>query len=139
MKEIAILLRCLQLYSHNAHHLVARSVFFQDHEFLGSLYLVAEEDYDSVIERIIGLFGSDGLDLPNIQLMACQKMASLPSLVKENAAYMQVILQLEKELCVHIEELVRSGQTTVGTEQMLGDVADKSEIRQYKLKQRTQK
>jgi DNA-binding ferritin-like protein len=139
MKELAITLRCLQLYAHNAHNLVARIVFMQDHEMLGEIYTAAEGDYDSVIERIIGLYGSEQVNLVEIQHMACQKMATLPSVVKENSMYFQAILQLESDICTKVNELVRGQKVTVGTEQMIGDIADRSEVRQYKLKQRIKK
>lgn len=138
MKEIAISLRCLQLYAHNAHNLVSRMVFFQDHEFLGEVYSAAESNYDSVIERIIGL-GQEELDLSQLQVLACTKMTKLPMQVSENLTFMQVILQLEKEISGLIEQKVKSGSCSVGTEQLLGDIADKSEVRQYKLKQRIKK
>lgn len=139
MKEIVIILRCLQLFAHNAHNTVARVIFFQDHEFLNEVYTAAETDYDSVIERIIGLFGSESINLNEIQVMAVQKLNKLPTQVKENSTLMQIILELEKELCMHIEQIVRQNGITVGTEQMLGDIADKSEVRQYKLNQRIKK
>ena len=70
MKELAILLRCLQLFSHNAHNLVEKSLFFQDHAFLGELYSTYEDAYDGVIERIIGLTDSNAINLVEVQIAA---------------------------------------------------------------------
>ena len=139
MKDLAIHLRCLQLYAHNAHNTVARIVFMQDHEFLAEIYSAAEGNYDDVIERIIGLHGSEALDLKEVQIAAVQKLSTYPSQVKENSVFFQVILQMEKHTCELVEQLVRNNMVSVGTEQMIGDIADKSEIRQYKLQQRIKK
>lgn len=55
MEKIAFVFRYLQLYAHQAHNLVKGQTFFQDHDYLGALYPVYEEAYDSIIERSIGL------------------------------------------------------------------------------------
>jgi len=57
------------------------------------------------------------------------------SKVKENAVFFQIILEKQKMVCSKIEELCKSGLPQ-GTIQMLGNIADKSEVFQYKLKQR---
>lgn len=139
MKDLVVHLRCLQLYAHNAHNLVGRVVFFQDHEFLSEIYTTAEADYDSVIERIIGTYGPDAIDLNEIQIAAVQKLNSYPSEMKENSGYLQTILEMEKATCQMVENLIRNSQVSVGTEQLLGNIADKSETRIYKLQQRLRK
>lgn len=137
MKEIAILLRVLHLYSTNAHQLVARSSFFSDHEFLGEAYLKYEEDYDSVVERIIGLYGEDSIDLVIIQDLAVQKLKTIPAKVDDNAIFFLHILALEKELCDGIKKLMP--QISEGSKQLFGEIANQSEIRQYKIKRRIHK
>ena len=105
MEQLAIHLRLLQLYTHNCHNLVARMGFIPDHEMLGELYAKYESIYDGIIERMIGL------DLPvnlnQIQLMAVQQLQQLPSDVKENKQCFQLILQMEKQLCMKIEALIQ--------------------------------
>lgn len=137
MKELAILLRSMQLYGHNAHNLVARIVFFSDHEFLGELYKGYEDDYDDVVERIIGLTGS--CDLLDIQLGACEVLKTLPLPLKENGQLLEQILLLEKHLCQKIDLLSNTPGISQGTIQLIGDIANKSEVRQYKLQQRLKK
>ena len=134
MQELAVLLRSMQLAAHNFHNLVARTVFMQDHEMLGDLYAKYEQIYDGIIERMIGL------DLPvnlnQIQLLAAQKIQQLPVDVKENKQCFQLLLQLEKQVCMSIEALIAQTKLSEGTRQMLGNICDESESRQYKLKQR---
>lgn len=133
MKELAIILKALNIFAHNSHNLVSRVVFNQDHEFLAEIYEAADTNYDDVVERMIGLGMTP--DLNEINMLACQKAVSIP-LGQDNFSKLQACLELEKATCQIIEQLVRTNQVTVGTEQMIGNIADKSEVRQYKLKQR---
>lgn len=137
MKEIAILLRLLQLYSHNAHNLVKGSLFLQDHDFLGELYPQYESEYDSIIERMIGL--GQSVDLVEVQALAVEQLKSLPSMSQENKESFMLILDMEKSLCSLVEAMIVGMKPSEGTKQLLGDVCNKSEMRQYKLNQRVRK
>jgi DNA-binding ferritin-like protein len=141
MKELAITLRALQLYAHMAHHLAGRTPFFSDHEFFGEIYSAADSNYDSVIERMIGLFGEDSIPSIQEQLPMIQQITqALPQKsVKENATYFTAVLQLQQSVCAKIEALVKSGSLPQGTVQLLGDIANQSESFQYKIKQRLKK
>lgn len=139
MKELAILFRLLQLYSHNCHNLVARTVFFSDHAFLGELYDGYTDDYDDIIERIIGLYGADNISLNEIQMAAVQRLITFPDKFSENSQCFNKITELEKELCAKIEVICKTPGVTQGTIQLVGNQADKSESRQYKLRQRLAK
>ena len=55
--------------------------------------------------------------------------------VKENKEYFKQGLSLEKQLCILIENFIKKGCSS-GTEQLIGDVANRSECRQYKILQR---
>lgn len=137
MKELAILLKLLNVYSHNAHNLVEKSLFFQDHEYLAELYSAYDDAYDSVIERIIGLTDSSAINLIEINTIAAQTLQSLPSKESENVAYFQKIEQMEQKLRSHIQTLNPS--VSIGTQQLIGGLADDSEKRSYKIKQRCKK
>lgn len=141
MKDLAILLRSINLYAHSAHNLCARVVFFQDHEFFNEIYTVADSAYDDVIERMIGLQGEGSVPSLSEQLEAIHQIVSqLPEKgVKENAVYFQVLLEKQKLVCSKIEELCSQGGLPQGTIQMLGNIADKSEQIQYKIQQRIKK
>ena len=137
MKEIAILLRTMQLFAHNAHNMSKGSLFLQDHDYLGELYPLYEADYDSVVERMIGL--GQQLDLLEVQVMAVEQLKSLPSMSQENKELFMLILDMEKSLCSLIEAMIQGIKPSEGTKQLLGDICNNSEMRQYKLGQRVRK
>lgn len=140
MKELAILLRAINLYAHSAHNLCGRVPFFQDHEFFLELYEAADAAYDDVIERMIGINGEDSVPSLSEQLQAISSLVGpLPEKgVASNSVYFEILLEKQKMVCAKIEELCKSGLPQ-GTIQMLGNIADKSEVFQYKIKQRLKK
>jgi len=139
MQELILHLRCMQLFSHNAHNLMSRVPFFQDHEFFGEVYAALEGDYDSVVERTIGLMGEQATGLNTLPERIALKMKSLPSIgVKENSTFLQALLSLEAELCKLVALEISKGVSS-GTEQLIGEICNQSEIRQYKIKQRLKK
>lgn len=137
MEDIIILLKTLNLYAHNAHNLASRLVFNQDHEMLLEIYEAADTNYDDVLERLIGLKG-DVDNIAQMDLTAAQHNTSL-SQGSDNATKLKVCLELEKAICQKIEILIRSKQVSVGTEQLLGDICNTSEVRQYKMTRRLMK
>lgn len=137
MLELAAKLRALQLYGHHAHHIVARIVFMPDHEMLSEIYSKAESDYDNVIERFIGLKGSEALNENQVLVSAVNRVQKMPlKAVKENKEVLQNVLKLIEEINADIEKLCKGSEITQGTLQMVGDIADKNEVLIYKLKQR---
>jgi DNA-binding ferritin-like protein len=137
MIQLLAHLRAMQLFTHHAHNLVSRAVFFQDHDFFGEVYPQLESDYDSVIERVIGLQGEGQLALQQLLQAVVAKIASAPSVgVKENKVFFEYLLQQEQELCKLIEEICKMPGVSQGTIQTIATIGEKSEIRQYKIKQR---
>lgn len=128
MKNVAILLRAMQLYAHAAHNLTHGKEFFQDHDFLGDLYPVYEADYDNVVERMIGLKGD--CDINAITKAACNIATS----AKLGESPFAVLLATEKNLCDVIAKEMSASSN--GTQNLLQDIADRSEMRQYKLSRR---
>jgi len=135
MEQLAILLKSLNVYSHNAHNLCKGSLFFADHAFLNDVYSQADGHYDDVVERMIGLGQTP--DLVKINLMAVDAIKSHPQNPPENKVYFQVILSQCEAMCQHIEQLVKTPGMYEGTRQMIGNIADELEMLKYKLKQRT--
>ncbi len=130
MKTTATLLRGLQFYAHNAHNLAKGEYFFADHEFLGDLYEEYEGNYDSVVERMIGTDGT--APLAEINKTACSMVEGKKADDCELA--FKTILATEKDLCRQIA--VDSKGASIGTQNLLADLADKSEMRQYKIGRR---
>lgn len=138
MIELLACLRALQLFTHHAHNLCARVAFFSDHEFFGEVYGEAESDYDSVIERIIGKKGEvPELELGSFMSKVTAKLSGAPSIgQKENKVFFMHQLKMEENICSYVEQLCKAGGLSQGQIQLLGDIAQRSEIRQYKIKQR---
>ena len=125
----------MQLFAHSCHNLVDGAPFHQDHEFFGAAYPAYEADYDSVAERCIGLHGEEYLKLENLVAGAAIKLKGAPSTgVKENSTFYQYLLQMEQELCTIVQGMLAGASE--GTRQLLGDICNLSEMRQYKIKQR---
>lgn len=131
MDKIAILLRMAQLFAHNAHNLISGSSFFADHTFLGDLYPAYEDAYDSVVERMIG--SRMNPDLLGIQVQAIERLKVKPTDMKSPEVFKEV-LKIEIELRKLID-MAQPGLSE-GTKQRLGNLADESEQRQYKILQR---
>jgi DNA-binding ferritin-like protein len=130
MRKIAVILRALQLFAHNAHNLAKGHVFFQDHSQFGELYGVYEEEYDDVIERIIMFDGE--CDLGAVNLEAAKLVSSVKADDNENSY--QVILKTEESLQEALAEAMPDA--SYGTQNLLQGIADKSEHRMYKFKRR---
>lgn len=136
MKELMYLLRAMQIYSQNAHHLVKGTPFHSDHAFFGDVYNGLAGDFDDVAERIIGVYGEDHLDLQNMLQTVLVKLSDAPSVgTTENKVFYEYQLKMEDKLKNLIKQIISSG-VSPGIEQLIGDIANKSEMRCYKIKQR---
>ena len=133
MKELAVTLRCAQLVAHNMHNLVKGCTFFEDHEHLGGLYGTYETAYDNVVERMIGL--GDMPDLNEICKAACAKACSYD--VSGMKAEQMFLLLLDMESLIRQNASKFNTGASLGTQNFLQGLADESEARTYKLKQRT--
>lgn len=131
LSKLAADIRFMQFYAHNAHNLIKGSTFFQDHGFLGELYPKYEEIYDSLVERIIG--ADENIDLIKINQIAFDTMKEA-GISDDPKKIFTNLVNFEDYICIQIEELVAG--YSEGTRQMLGTIADESEVRQYKMKQR---
>jgi DNA-binding ferritin-like protein len=136
LEKLATVLRALQLYGQHAHNNCAGKSFIPDHDMFASSYQAAADAYDSVVERIIGSTGKP-VDTMEISLQAIKLTASCSRNPGEcNTEFLRGVLKLELATCVHIDQLCESRSLPEGTRQLIGDIADKSMSRQYKLKQR---
>ena len=130
MKNLAIILGASQLYAHMAHNLTTGCSFFSDHEAFGSFYAEYEKDYDDVVERMIGLTGT--CDIPAITKSACEIVEKTK--FKDTMHAYSVLLATEKSICDVCT--AENKKATLGTQNLLQGIADKSEMRQYKIQRR---
>ena len=137
MLQLVVLFRAMQMTSHSAHLLCARTVFFQDHEFFGEVYGKAEGWFDSISERMIGLGQEEQLKLQPLMAAICQKLASAPSVgVKENKEFFIFLQSQAEEACKLCDALCKSGQLSEGSKQLIGGTADELEVLKYKISRR---
>ena len=136
MKELLVLLRAMQLFAQNAHHLVKGSLFMQDHGHFGDIYEEVGGDFDDVAERIIGVYGEESMQLQQLMVAVSNKLSDAPSVgVKENKVFFQHQLKMEEKLCQLVEQIIAAG-VDPGIEQLVGEICNKSQVRSYKIKQR---
>jgi DNA-binding ferritin-like protein len=136
MKELMYLLRAMQIYAQNAHHLVKGTPFHSDHAFFGDVYSGISGDFDDVAERIVGLYGEEHLDLQNMLQSVMGKLSDAPSVgVEDNKMFYEYQMKMEEKLRMLVKQIVSSG-VSPGLEQLVGDIANKAEMRMYKIKQR---
>ena len=133
MEKLASQFRFMYLFAHMAHHFVRGPLFMQDHSHFGDLYETYEGLYDGILEKMVGLDLS-----PNEFAINTEAVAKLNSFTStdfsSNADYFRVILNAEKEIC-SIAQALDAG-ATYGCKNLFQGIADASEDRQYKLKQR---
>ena len=115
-----------------SHHTIAGATFLVDHPFLGDLYSAYEDAYDGVVERIIGL--GQKIDIPTTGLDAA-KTAAAWSKVGGMNDWPRLLLDVESEIRKEIATLMKHGLSD-GTQNFLQGIADESEVRSYKLRQR---
>ena len=136
MKELMYLLRAMQLYSQSAHHLVKGTPFHSDHAFFGDVYDTIAGDFDDVAERIVGLYGEEHLHLQNMLQAVSSKLSDAPCCgVEDNKVFYAYQLKMEESLCKLVEKIIAT-KVYPGTEQLIGEIANKAEMRKYKIKQR---
>lgn len=126
--KLLVYLKYMNIYAHISHNYLGGETFFQDHEFLADLYEKYEEIYDSLVERFIGLDKS--LDIIKVHKSAIDAV-TVPKSYEE---CFQELLKCEEFVCEACKEM--SDKATLGLGNMLAQIADDSEARQYKIKQR---
>jgi len=136
MLNLAICLRALQIISHHYHNVCGKIAFHQDHEFFAEVYNAAESDYDDVIERIIGKDGIQVIDLDSILMQVSAKVKAMPKLAPENKAYYEALLSQILYINDEIQKLIDTKAVSRGTEQLIGEIANKNEVLVYKIKRR---
>lgn len=132
-KELLILTRALNLIYHHMHNVAKGQAFFSDHAELAGMYDAIDSDYDSLVERRIGLTGTfDRASLSEVLQQACEIVSNIPE--SEMSDMFSFSLALESE---YVRELknAEAGQSS-GTVNMLQGLSDVSEVRQYKIQRR---
>lgn len=134
MKDCISMSRMMNLFYHHLHN-VAKGVAFEgDHEMMVDFYEAMDDAYDSLIERHIGLGGSMGKsDILKIVDDAHEVMEEIPE-SDTFQTQLQHAVVLESNFRRLLEEA--NAGASLGTQNLLQDLCDQSEVRSYKLQQR---
>lgn len=135
LEKIAVILRGGQIYAQHAHNFSCGTPFHSDHNFFGDVYDAYADAYDSVIERSIGLGARpNGLEIARKGITAVSEFPL--ECENDNRAFYQALALIEQELCSAIESCCKSNRYSEGTIQLIGELCNQSEMRQYKIRQR---
>lgn len=130
--DVVVKLRALQMAYTHIHHHVKGCSFFADHGAAATFYEAAAGDADAASERLIGLFGSEALNLDYFQ-KASELVKDLGQ-GKNNELWMAALV-MEKDLIKSIEELCKE-LPRESDKQLYSGISDKAVSRTYLLKQR---
>jgi DNA-binding ferritin-like protein len=128
--RLAKVFRAAQIVAHDAHNNIRGPSFFADHEFLGDVYGAYETAYDSLVERYIGLTGQpvDGISL------AREALELAPD--SDVQGIWDTLSMFERTICKVCYTFCEQEGVSEGTKQLVGELCNQAEMRQYKLKQR---
>lgn len=135
MLDLIICLRALNLYYHAAHNNTSGPSFHSDHAFFGSAYEEVDDQYDACIERLIGNLGRAPA-LLQIVGAAAKKLKDMGDPVSVDAMYKAAIKE-EKYIADLCSKVDKECADSVGVKNLVGDIADKCEQRQYKISRRS--
>jgi DNA-binding ferritin-like protein len=136
MYDLIVYLRALQLATQHFHNLVKGPQFHEDHEFFSDVYTMLTEDYDAIIERIIGTQGESGLEIMNLISNVNKAMQGCPSIGKSNEEFYTYTKEKLYKIKGILESQCKKPDISEGTKQLLGGIADKYEVECYKIQRR---
>jgi len=128
------LLRSVALVHQNGHWLSKGSNFYGNHLLLDRIYKTAAEDADAAVERFVGLFGSEVLDLQMQSQMIGKTLEEF-----SDGSPLDASLEIEKKFIAFSEKfyklLEKEDKLTLGLEDMLPAIASNRETAVYLLQQ----
>ena len=134
--ELLAKLRVISLYYQTSHWSVKTSLFYADHLLFERLYNTVNDEIDGVAERAVGVSGIEAVNLVDCLSRMLELSSQLPYEATQNSAYVQAALLLEQELLIFLSATDKDASLTLGTKNMLQNLADKHEANVYLLKQR---
>jgi DNA-binding ferritin-like protein len=131
MKQLTTLFRASQFLAQEFHHNTAGDTFQQDHKTFEAQYEAYADAYDHLAERMIGtevLFAEARLNLS-----AATMSANIKRMAGAKAMF-QVLLDMEG--LIRTEAAACSSALTLGSQNLVAQLADDSEARCYQLRKR---
>ena len=126
LSPLITLFLAAKLYANAAHHRATGPTFFEDHEWLGEAYAAYDAAFDGLAERAIGL--GEQVDHVAIYREAVALQSS-----NYDAAFASL---LKLETMIQDAISTASQGASIGTQNLLAQLADDSEARVYKLRQK---
>lgn len=128
METLMAQYRAAQFFAHNAHLLARGPNFMEDHEHFQDLYEAYTSGFDSVAERCIGTGGKPGL-----KTVLRTAVDNVPE-VESNDASFETLLKMEQSVQEQLKTCDESA--SLGTSDLMQQLAGESETRCYKIRQR---
>lgn len=132
-------LRLMTMYYQTSHWQMKNPVFYGDHLLFDLLYEKVNKQIDKVAERAVGTTDETAVNLLAHVEVINQGAIKLPTECKENAQYFAAALVLEEELVEFLENFEATEGVSLGSKNLLADLADKHEEYIYLIKQRLAK
>lgn len=134
LSDLAKCLRGLQLFYHAVHLNTRGASFHADHAFFGGAYQEAESGFDSVYERLLGVYES----APKVSevIAGAAKIAQKADGCGSTEDMYKVACQLECVIQAGCKKIDAASDASPGVKQLVGDICEASEQRCYKIKQR---
>jgi DNA-binding ferritin-like protein len=127
--------RALQLYYHYCHNLVQGEAFHSDHGFFAESYAALERDYDSLAEYFICSFSNKAFKTKVISELVHEQLDGL-SIEEMSPKEMYNLAQKQEE--EYQEYLTKCNKgAPMGLSNLLQGLATASDVRLYKIKQRS--
>lgn len=137
LQNLLAMLRATQIVHHNAHWQVSGPTFNGDHSMYAGLYEAIDDEYDTLAEKMVVLYGASSVDaIPQLKLIttvvtrAVQATDNLPqrSLAVEEG--LQTVLEAVRD---HLD---KEDELDMGMDNFLQGLADSHQKAVYMLTQR---
>lgn len=129
--------RSMQLYYHYCHTLAYGCAFHSDHSFFGSSYAELEDDYDTLAEYFVSLFGNTKFKTAKVSELISEQLEEIQVESMDCEAMYNKALELEAQYQKYLVGVNKQG--SIGLQNTVQGVATKSDVRTYKMQQRVKK
>jgi DNA-binding ferritin-like protein len=135
LRNLAIQFRAAQLYAHQGHNETEGATFQQDHGFFGEAYGAYDGYYDSMVERAIGLNGTQAAKIRELQADAATLAANKPMSSNPELIY-RTLLGWNKQICAMIDRAAKESTMDEGVRDLIVGIANDLQVQNYKIQQR---
>jgi len=131
LEQCIIMARSLQQHYHNMHHLAKGVSFSGDHKMFGKFY----EQLDGHYDRLSEYYVSETDSIPNVAKGVAEYLDSVDYSSVGYSKLLEVSKRVEEEFMAVLVSL--DEEAGIGLKNLVGEAAEASDVRSYKLKRRT--